>query len=104
MMGPLDYDWMYGTIPKVENVPYDCMYFVWSDTYKGYVFPHGDNLNPVRWCSDSYYPIDCSPECWYIILKEGVMTELPPDLYYWDDYFIKLGIRTQEEFKKELGE
>lgn len=49
--------WTDGPLPPVDAVPKDHLIIVWCDYYVGLAGPHGDNLNPVRWCDRSGFPL-----------------------------------------------
>lgn len=90
MKSPLDYEWQYGPIPKVEDVPYDCIIILWSDKgYIGYVFPHGDALNPLRWADHSYHPSwgTGQPEGWWTWYDRGGKKERPPEVKTWAEKY-----------------
>lgn len=87
-LSPKEYDWQYGTLPRVEDVPYDCRIILWSESYIGLVLPHGNKLNPLRWCNDSYHPSwgKESPQGWWTWLYKG-KEQRPPEVKTWAEMF-----------------
>jgi hypothetical protein len=68
--------WHYGEVPKVKDVFYDCLIFFWGpvqdDFHIGLIRPHGDWLNPLRWCDGSMpcWGFD-QPKGWWAWVKTG---------------------------------
>lgn len=85
---PTEYEWQYGPLPKVEDVPYDCLIILWGEDYIGMVIPHGDSLNPLRWCDDSYHPRwgITPPEGWWTWFKKGEK-ERPTEVKTWAEKY-----------------
>src|ERR1019366_7725516 len=102
MKAPKDYDWQHGKLPKVEDVPYDCLIILWSNDYIGMVIPHGDSLNPLRWCDDSYHPRwgIKSPEGWWTCYRKGEK-ERPPEVKTWAEKYETPEILAWEKHLKE---
>ena len=88
MKSPKEYDWQYGTLPEVETVPYDCRIILWSEDYIGLVTPHGDKLNPLRWCDSSYFPRwgIVPPMGWWTWYKKGSQ-ERPKEIKTWEEMY-----------------
>ena len=87
---PKDLKWIDGDLPAVDSVSYDCWALAWmvynenptgmkrneDNSYSSeprpdlagefkkitMVHPHGNKLNPVRWCDSSGYPIGYEEE------------------------------------------
>lgn len=49
--------WTDDPLPALTTIPRDYMVMIWSDGYVGLAAPHGDDLNPVRWCDRSGFPL-----------------------------------------------
>jgi hypothetical protein len=101
-MSPLEFDWQYGPLPKVETVPYDCLIILWSKDYIGTVTPHGDSLNPLRWCDSGGLPHwgITSPEGWWTWYRKGEK-ERPPEVQTWAEKYEKPEILAWEAHLKE---
>jgi hypothetical protein len=84
---PRTLEWQEGQLPPVEEVAYDCVIVLFSDKYVGLVFPHGDNLNPLRWTDHSQFPfwgID-RPQGFWAYLSKGSESK-PSNVKTWKEY------------------
>lgn len=60
---PLQIVWNESDLPDVSSVPRDCSALVWIVDEKDKLLmitvamPWADNLNPLRWCDSSRYPL-----------------------------------------------
>ena len=81
---PADAVWVHGSLPPVESVPHDHLVVLWSPSYVGFVFPHGDSMNPLRWCDDTSFPQwgITPPGGWWTVVRQGSQPR-PPQIRTW---------------------
>lgn len=75
--GPAGMKWEYGELPPVEDVPWGSFVILFGDDGQvGLACPHGNNMNPLKWCDGSGFPLGIRKGwwCWY---KKG--TEQRPE-------------------------
>lgn len=68
---PAEVTWQHGPLPPVETVPHDCVLVLWAPHYVGLVIPWGNDLNWLRWCDHSLFPLREPHVGWWTVARAG---------------------------------